>query len=478
MNLNPNGEAGSPYQPENRVSAKKTFLFTSDGTSTVYHLPITGIDAEVTARVNTYDPATQTYSWIDRTDITVNTTAGTVTFATAPAQDTITNVNNVEITCSKANQEASDAILKATCLSVYGGDTDLAVVVGGSPSQPNAYYWSGNTHLSLDPTYFPVDYYNLAGTDANNKITGFGRQQGLLIVFQEHSVGKTSFLSDAIYNRTYLTLNYTNINAAIGCDAPGSIQLVNNNLVFANTYGGVYLLENTTPADENNIRRLSKNVNGTAGGGLLVDLAWPRVWSFDDSERYWLVVNGKAYLWDYSLKGYNAYEENLSWFYFENIGAVGSCKTEDGEFFHFTENGSMTVFTPKVFNDFGEPIERKYVYAVQNFGTYEGYKDVLKIVLGVRTDTRSKFGLHYQTDWEQRDDRTPILASPRGVTLVPYDFSLGYNFESTVYAGWAVRIPRTYHIQHFGLTIYNNDLDTDIGLVSLQIFYRYVREVR
>ena len=135
-------------------------------------------------------------------------------------------------------------------------------------------------------------------------------------------------------------------------------------------------------------------------------------------------------------------------------------------------------FTPEAFNEFGSAIERKYVFAVQDFGTYEVYKDVLKVVLGVRSDTRSTFGLHYQTDWEGRDDRTPIIATPPGVDMLPYDLTDGYNFEATVYAGWATRIPRTFHIQHFGMTIFNNEVNTDIGVVSAQIFYRYVRNAR
>lgn len=480
MNMRPNGTGGTSYQPENRVAAGKKIFYTSDGTSTVYQLPYKNLDdaRDVTVEVNTYDPVTQTYEWVTRTDITLDKVNGTVTFDTAPAQEDPENPNNVSITCYKTNAEARANILNATCLAVYGGDSDLAVVVGGCPSQPNAYYWSGNTSKSLDPSYFPMDYYNFAGTDIDNKITGFGRQQGLLIIFQEHTIGKSYFGTTTVNDRTLLTLNYTNINAYVGCDVPGSIQLCHNNLVFANTYGGVYLLANSTPADENNVRRLSKNVNGSGIRGLLIDLVKDEATSFDDTERYWLITNGKAYVWDYGLRGYTASEENLTWFYFTNINGRGTYEDERGKHYYFTENGSVVKFTPNEFNDFDQPIERKYTFAVQNFGTYEAYKDVLKIVLGVRSDTRSTFGLHYQTDWEERDDRTPIYVTPPGIDMLPYDLTDGYDFDSTVYAGWATRIPRTFHIQHFGMTIYNNVKDTDIGVVSAQIFYRYVRDAR
>ena len=481
MNMKPNGAGGTSYQGENRIAAGKTILYTSDGSSTDYYLPYKNIDSVDKVRVNVYDAGTQTYSWqtlTATTDYTVDLTNGIVSFDSAPAQEDPENPNNVEITISKADTAAANNILTSTCLSVYGGNTDLAVVVGGCSSQPNAYFWSGNTSRSVDPTYFPTDYYNLAGADASNKITAFGRQQGLLIIFQEHSIGKASFGDETINDRTYLTLNYTGINAAVGCDVPGSVQLCNNNLVFANTYGGVYLLANSTPADENNVRQLSKNVNGNGLRGLFVDLVKDKTTSFDDTERYWLITNGKVYVWDYRLRGYTADEENLSWFYFNNIHARGVYQNDKGEHFYFTADGSLVGFTPRVFNDFGEAIERRYAFAVQTFGTYEVLKDVLNIKFAIRSDTRSVFNVHYETDWEVRDDRTPIVATPRGITMLPYDLTDGYDFESTVFAGWATRIPRTFHIQHFGMTIYNNEVNTDIGLVSAQIFYRYVRDSR
>ena len=488
MNMRPSGVGGTTYQPENRIAAGKTVMYTSDGTSTDYQLPYTNLDEDenhvstAIVEVNVYDSGTQTYSWqtlTAGTDYTVDGTNGIISFTNAPAQEDPENPNNVKITCYKTNDAAASNILDATCLSVYGGDADLAVVVGGSPTQANAYYWSGNTSKSIDPTYFPMDYYNLAGADANNKITGFGRQQGLLIIFQEHTVGKAVFKGETISDRAYLSLNYVNINDHIGCDIPGSIQLINNNLVFANTYDGVLVLANSTPADENNVRRLSKNVNGNSTRGLLSLLSVASVvTSFDDGERYWLVADGKVYLWDYELRGYQANEENLSWFYFEGINAAGTYLDDSDIVRFFTPNGSHVEFTPRAFNDFGEPIERRYSFAIQYFGTYEAYKDVLKVVFAIRSDTGAKFGITYATDWETRDDRTPVYAAPQGIVMVPYNITDGYDLRVDTYAGWATRIPRCFHIQHFGMTLYNNEINNEIGLLSAQIFYRYVRDAR
>lgn len=447
MNRPPNGNGGDSYQPENRIGDKKKVLFTSDGTSKDYRLPYTDISSVDEVKVLTYSGGS--FNWVTRTDYTVNLSTGVVTFTTAPAQQDPETINNVSIVCSKVDSLAKDNILSCKCLTVYGGNTDLAVVVGNCDTQPNAYFWSGNTDISLDPTYFPMDYYNLAGADAENAITGFGKQQGMLVIFQERSIGKTTFNTETLNdNRNYLSLNYIPVNANIGCNVPESIQLIDNNLCFANTYGGVYVLADTSSANENNVRHISKNIDGNNSKGLISELKrYNYASSVDDNFRYWLVLDGHTYVWDYTIKGYTANEENLSWFYFENINArnwVSSSYT----MYYISGDHALVGFDERRFNDFGTAIPRKYEFATQYFGTYEDLKDVMKLVIAVRSDTKSKFELDYKTDWEERRDRTPVSVEAPDIKLLPRDLEHGRNLAATVYAYATVRIPRCIHIHH------------------------------
>ena len=429
----------------------------------------------------------QVYSPLDFT-FEVRREIGEIEFYVKPEQLATPIVDNVSITIFKTNQEAYDSIVKCTCVTVFGGQTNLAVVCGGPPAQPNAYFWSGNNATKLDPTYFPFDYYNFAGPNAEEYITGFGKQQNMLVIFKERSIGKSHFEIETLADgRDYLRLLYKPINDTIGCNLEKSIKLIENNLLFANTYGGVYVLDDTSAAGENNVIRISRNVNGDDKRGLLKDLravSSPAVTSYDDSQRYWLCANEHVYLWDYSLSSYRASEEKQSWFYFENINTLGWYRPVNSAFadengyadqFFFTPNGAIVGFTENIFGDFGEPIHRKFEFATQNFGTYEVLKDVFKVVFAVRSDTDSSMRIIYRTDYELREDLTPIHAFTW--RLVPRN--LAHRCLRIVpFATAAVRTPRCFHVRHFSMTLENNDIYTDMSIVSAQIFYRYVRKDR
>jgi hypothetical protein len=85
-------------------------------------------------------------------------------------------VTKLKAALSKANSDAYDSIMSCNLAATYGGTGELCVVMGGCEAQPNAYFWSGNNGLVMDPTYFPMEQCNLAG-DADAPITAFGRQQ-------------------------------------------------------------------------------------------------------------------------------------------------------------------------------------------------------------------------------------------------------------------------------------------------------------
>lgn len=520
VNRKPDGTGGSIFQDENRLSPKKRIQFTTNGTSSTYIIPEgftpmdpVGVTAELSSPsiisyrevqeyteysklpnpgyANIYYHTTtpdKWYTWSGAAYITataplesvrmvVNRTTGEVVFHTAPPAALTQTPSNLEITVSKGDAATQNSVLNCTCVTVYGGDRELAVVCGGTPGQPNAYFWSGSTTNGLDPTYFPFDYYNYAGASAEEYIIGFGKQQSMLVIFKERSIGKSYFTTTTIDDIDYLSLPYQSINENIGCDIKNSIRLIENNLVFANTYGGVYVLLDSSAYGENIVKRISRNVNGEGDKkGLLYDLrqvASTGVTSFDDKQRYWLTANGHAYLWDYTLTGFNRQESKIAWFYLENINSRGWFYTLDDSFYG-TQNGSISKFID-LFNDYGEVIPRKYTFATQNFGTYEVLKDVLKVIFAVRSDTDTAMTITYKTDYEVRVDKTPIRAY--SWRLAPRDLT-HRSLRPIPFAGTAVRTPRCFHVRHFSMTLTNNSINTDMSIISAQIVYRYNREDR
>lgn len=453
INTEPSSAAGDAYQPENRLNGQKTVWYTAAKSVALYHLPVTEVDSvdkvEVDGQVLT---AGSGYS--------VDLTNGTVTFSTPPPVHEPVRANTVKITYTKANPEAYNSVMDCPYAAVYGGNQSICIVMGGCTAQPNAYFWCGN-HIVMDPGYFPMEQYNLAG-DTEERITGFGKQQSMLVIFKEASIGRTTMgLEKMASGRIMITMDYTPINSRIGCDLPWSIQLIENNLVFCNTSRGVHFLRDSSSALENNIESISRKVDN---GLLPLIRQATSVCSHDDGSHYWLVADGQVYAWNYTLSGFS----NPSWFYFTNINAEAFF-TAGGSTYHLDASGRVTAMRPN-YRDYGGPILKRYAFASQNMGGYDRLKDVLSCIFVVRSSADTHIRIFYETDYERREDLTPIHSN--SWHLVPRDLSyryLGIRRFATVVR----RRPGCRHIRHFSMTLENNVAGMDMAVISAQVFYRY-----
>lgn len=544
INRYPDGTNSRQYQPENRLASGKEVWFTAhksgDAWPAEYNLPYTELEPDavtITAQIvvdgvltsrtyvevqsyasrpatgvpgviylNNMTSPTAAYSWNGtayvsatvpamNTTFTVNREEGTVTFNTAPNNTAVEFPNNVKIILYRGDEATKQSILSCRCVTVFGTGTINVIVCGGPSAQPNAYFWNGNNDVQMDASYFPFDSYNFAGTP-DTFVTGFGKQQNMLIIFKERSIAKSSLSTQTIDEREYINFSHTAVNSEIGCDMPGSICLIMNNLVFANTYSGVYMLLDTTAAGENTVTRLSRNVNGDPETrGLLHDLrsvSANAVSSFNDGDRYWLSIGGSVghvYVWDYRLRfvstSYSYTEKKLSWFFFTNIYAKDWFKTIDSEannrnvIYYGKADGSIVQMVEE-FYDFKDgddflPIYKKYTLATQNFDTYEVLKDVLKVIIAARSDTNSVMDITYKTDYETRKDLTPV----RSYTWALVPRNLAYRYLGVrPFAGAFVRVPRCFHVRHFSLTLENNEPLCDMSLIGMQIQYRISKEDR
>ena len=531
MNASPSTGSGDTYQPENRLSPKKTVQYNAaedqqmitkngDGSTKVFDLGKTAAADQLTRVTDVYFGSTLVNTAIYTTDVST----GKVTFTTAPPSDTIITfvakfgvvtyqlpvkevdavtevkvngevktkgtdyavdltkgqvvfvtappvsdpaVNNtVEITYSKANQDALNAIMDCPYAIVYGGSQDVCIVLGGCEKQPNAFFWCGNDSVGMNEAYWPMSFYNLAG-DSEDGITGFGKQYGTLVIFKEKSIGKSGYSIEDIDDRDSISMTYTAINAKIGCDLPWTIQLIENNLVFCNTEGGVHIVRDSTSALENNIECLSRNVNGTdQRPGLLADVrAAETVTGFDDGNHYWVVANGHAYLWDYLLSAW----KDPSWFYFTNIDGAAFFRTVDKSY-HLDARGRVTVFN-RTFLDYWQAIEKVYQFPPQFFDSYDRLKDILYCIFTVRSDTDSVVDIQYDSDYETRHDQTEIRSL--SWRLIPRN--LAYRCLSIQrFAHVARRKPGCRHVRHFSVRLENNEPAQDLSIISAQIYFRYL----
>lgn len=546
VNANWQSGSGDSYQPENRLSAKKTIwynagteekveTFSGDGTTTdftittpdfVYVTDITvdgmsvgnwdvsgttihfynspntwtvengdmhmvnappagtdNIVVTMQCAVKTYylpvkDPATPATLSID--SITVDGTAttaytfdpatGLITFTSAPPVTQPLTNNTVRVTYRFPNTDAYNSIMDCPYAIVYGGNQNICMVVGGCNAQPNAFFWNGN-NIAMDVSYWPMEQYNLGG-DTEDAITGFGRQQGQLVVFKNRSVGKVSMQFTEVANntnstaRTYIEMDYVQINSKIGCDLPWTIQLIDNNLVFCNTEQGVHYIKDSSSAYENNIVQISTKVNGDNGRvGLLQRIRDAEiVSSFDDERRYWLIAGDKVFCWDYELSE----AKDPSWFYLSGIDAPALFMDVD-TIYHIDSYARVVVFDNS-YADFKEDFERRYQFATQYFGSYDRLKTVTRAIFTLRADTDFQIKVTYKNDYEVRDDQTWI--EHFGWRLVPMNLNW-YNLSVEPFAHVAIRKPGCRHVRHFATVLTCTGAGFDMPLLSAQVMYKF-----
>lgn len=487
MNAKPgagNGGVGDQYEDENRLSPKKKVLFTADGVSTDYYLPPAALGESVD-RITEVVVDGQTM--VKGTDYTVYPKQSRVRFKEAPSNHDSLAVNNVEITYSKANPDAYNAIMNCRYGLAHGGTVSLCIMLAGCPEQPNAVFWNANNNVAMDPSYWPLSTYNLCG-DADDPVTGFGKQQQMLVVFKKNSIGRMTYDTQTVNDLAYPAFNYANINAETGCDLPWTIRLCNNNLVFCNTEQGVHYLKNSTAAYENNVECISLKVNGGEHGGNVGllnrvrkgvnDDTFPdKVCSITDGRRYLLCIpGGYTYEWDYELSTW----EKPTWFYHTGINAKAFFKTIDREakLWHIDEQSRVTEFI-RNFKDYDRGIPKEFQFSYLNFGAYDRLKNIESVLIATRYDRRQDIRIDWQCDYCEEHERNDIITDA-GVDLVPRD--LAYrdfsNAAASEFAHVERRKPGFKHVKHFSVHLEEDTPGNDLSLISAQIFYTFQGRMR
>ena len=472
INSNPEFGAGDLYQPENRLSPLKEIWYNAKESVTKYQLPIKPVDAIEKVVVDGKE--------LTASDYTADLKEGAITFNAVPPVTNPPTPNTVKITFKKENPDALKSIMDCQYAFVGGGDRNISILLAGSTKQPNAVFWNANDNLSMNAAYWPMTTFNLVGP-TNDPVTGFGSQYKDLIVFKAHSVGKLDFSLDMVDNRAVPLFTYTQINDQQGCDLPWSIQLIENNLVFCNTYQGVHVLQSSSPAYENNVLCISLKVNEPANSVLedrkLNGLLWDvracdteQATSWDDDTRYWLCANGNTYLWDYNISKWG----DASWFFFTNVAPIAFWSDERHTTYHLGHDGDVSVME-RSFMDFDKPIEKVYQFPVLNFGDYARLKDVTTVLFETRSDTPSHVNIQYETDYERRNDLTFISTwswdmARRDLRKLIVGW---YNVWIPKYASVSKRRPKCRHIRHFTMTLSNNRQEEDLAIVSAQVHYSF-----
>ena len=186
-------------------------------------------------------------------------TISVVTAGSAPPA--FTNYNNVKILFRKSDNARLDAlkVFSASLATSFGIQNGTRLFLSGFNN--NATYstnleWTTRAIWSspLDPTNFPVANFRDVGSD-KQPVTGMVQHYSYLAMFKRDFIWKLD--ADAGGSGTEFNITVTPLNDEVGCIAPKSIALVNNNPVFLSETG-LRMLKSTQLKDELNTPLVSE----------------------------------------------------------------------------------------------------------------------------------------------------------------------------------------------------------------------------
>lgn len=461
--------AGTADEDYNRVGAGFSVQYNGNGSATTYYLPQTELDAtDVTVII-------AGVAKTEGTHFTVNRTLGTVNFAagTSPHGAPASGTNNVKITAYKTNATERDSVLGCKYAIEYGDNKNVVFLCGNGTGEV---YWS-ETGL---PTYIRSSNTNTLG-DTNENCNGFGIQYDTLCIFK----ARTIFSATQITAYTTLAeFAFKIVNDTVGCDMPYTIQLINNRLVWANTYGGVYTLTSTLEKDEKNVKPLSRNINGNPSRtGLLQETQSNKLAAtscdYSSKSQYWLCVGSTVYMWDYGLTPYNdsgdldGEQQRLSWWKFDTINS--NCFFENqGVLYYGPRNKGNIVKLTSSFSDFGSAIDAYYTIPYRDFGSTSWLKTIKTLTITPRSDTFSEINIDYLTE-STRTDSQPITVG-----------SFSWDLFSWATFTWAVsrlgksytRYPNSKHKLYWGVKFYNNEVGRDLSIIDVVCTWIFSKKIK
>ncbi len=289
------------------------------------------------------------------------------------------------------DQNQSELVTRNSLKIWYGGTNSgytggTRLFVAGHPEFKNVLRWSGVN----DSSYFLENNFAYIGRD-DELITALNKQDGYLVVFKERELYalEYTYTTDS-KNNALVYFPIKPISPYIGCDCPGTIQLIANRLTWLTSEGKVYTLYSESNYSERNVREISKHIENVLKTHSKEELKAAK--SVDYDNNYIVFVGKTAYIWNYDTNPFYNYtsseqaQKRLAWFSWafpypvENAYSVNGelaviCRSDQGEYQGYVLDYDATAdesignseklfikshITSKLF-DFGRPFAFKRV---------------------------------------------------------------------------------------------------------------------
>lgn len=393
---------GTLLQSVNKLTGKRRQQFSPDGTATKFSLIETNVDEIVS---------------VEGTDITytADLEKGEITFASAPEK----GVNTVVITWRKGNGDRGK-ITGMKFAEFFNGASDSRVFLYGDGTNETIY--SGlDANGSATAEYFP-DLNVMAIDSANTPITALIRHYDRLLVFKADSAHSVQYNTLALADGTVTAAFYAStLNRAIGCAAPGTALLVENNprTIFGSACYEWALTVGST-RDERNAKRLSDKVEAT-----LREFDPAKIITMDDERQreYYIICGDQALVHNYGCD---------AWYLYTNL-PVASAVCIDGNVYFGTPDGRIMHFSRQHRNDNLEPIDAYWESGSMDFAQDWRRKYSAVIWVGIKPESQGRVTVTAQSNRKSEYLKKDISAGLATFTNVNFaHWSFGTNRKPQV----------------------------------------------
>lgn len=381
---------GTLLERVNVLTGKRRAQFSPDGTATVFHLPEKELDEVIS---------------VDGTEIawSVDVTAGTVTFESAPAE----GINTVTVTWRKGYGDRQD-VAACVCSEIYNGATDARVFLYGNGT--NKCYYSDLDENGVPTAEYIPEMNTIAVDSANTPIQSMVRHYDRLMVFKRDGafcVQQSTLTLET--GDVVAAFHCVPVNRNVGSEMVGGAVLVKNNP--RTLYGhGVYewSLSGAGSRDERNAKRISDRISAT-----MAEFPLHKCVVFDDEaeQEYYIVCESCALVNNYA---------NDTWYYYDNFPADCMISVDNRVYFG-TPDGRIMALGREWRGDDGESISAYWESGSMDFGAGWRRKYSTDIWVTLKPETQSRVSVSVETD-KKADYAQKIVAHSMS-TFMHMDFS-------------------------------------------------------
>lgn len=454
---------GTQLDYVNLIQPKRTEKFKGDGTTKLFQLAATSIDATtvVIKEITASGEVTKT----EGTDFTVNRTSGQITFNTAPPKPAVTGEDNIYITYAKTVTGYADRVQKCLTIAFFGYGGDNRVFITRNPDYKAQDWWSEIN----DPTYFPDLNYAIVGT-TETAVIGYSKLgKNLVISKEDNQNNSTIFLRSAEFDGTNATFPITPGIAGKGAYSPYSFAtLIDEPLFLSRT--GIFAITSNVITAEKTLQNRSYYIDPSLTKEPNLDKATACEWN----GYYIISVNGHAYLLDSRQKAYEK-QNNAAFtyecFYWENINAT-CFMVYNGELYWGDSSGNICKLNTDIadmtrYNDNGVAIKAEWQTKMDDDGLSQLAKTLHKKGFTVTTKpiTRSSVKVSYKTSGMDE----PELIKDIDTSIQSWldvDFS-AFTFNSNDNAQPVVIKKKVKKYQALQIILSNEELNQGIGIFQI-----------